>query len=117
MLKIMCLIFFLILSGCQTTKKFQMGQELQKRILESDVLLIGENHDNPQHHQIQGELIAFLKSEGRLGNVYFEHLTVEQEEKLKAAKVKTLEDFEKVSEWSKSGWPKFTLFESLIKRF
>lgn len=42
-------------------------------------LLLGEQHDHPDHHQIQVTLLQSLSQQGRLGAVAFEMLNTEQQ--------------------------------------
>lgn len=50
--------------------------ELLAAMLRADIVLLGEQHDNPLHHQRRGELLAALAGAGGAGvTVVAEHLT------------------------------------------
>ncbi|GAB2585184.1 ChaN family lipoprotein [Nitrincola alkalisediminis] len=51
--------------------------ELIDRLPPGSWLLVGELHDNPDHHQLQTQLIEALAAQSRLGSVAFEMATSE----------------------------------------
>ncbi|MBT00003.1 MAG: hypothetical protein CMI01_15175 [Oceanospirillaceae bacterium] len=79
-------------------------------------LLIGEQHDNPDHHRIQADLIRLLGTENRLGNVALEMANRSQQPLLDNAKrtpeLRTPENLE----WS-DGWPWALYQEPLMAAF
>lgn len=110
------LIIWVLLSACQTTHHNPpiLGDSLKENILKHDVILLGEKHDNHSHHLYQKEVIDFLKSEKKLGRIYMEHLTAEQQQVIEDNKPKTAEDFASLSKWQESGWPSFSKFKELV---
>ncbi|MCP4753158.1 MAG: ChaN family lipoprotein [Proteobacteria bacterium] len=51
---------------------------LTQRVLESDVVYLGENHDNADHHQIQLRIVGDLIKNGRRPRLGFELFSVDQ---------------------------------------
>lgn len=52
---------------------------LQRRLREADVALLGEKHDNPDHHALRGSLLSALLDEGQVSLVSMEMLTAAQQ--------------------------------------
>lgn len=93
-------------------------EQLEQAITNADYLVIGEIHDNPEHHQVQARLLAhFADSHDGAVSVGFEQLTVDQQSLLDAFYQKadadpgTLGD---ALEWSQSGWPDYAIYEPLF---
>ncbi len=89
-------------------------------------ILLGEVHDNAQHHLLRAGLIDDLTENGRFGRnahppVVVEHLRADQaaalEEFRKLAReanpVPDAADIFRLVEWSKSGWPDAAMFRPL----
>ena len=91
-------------------------EALRQRIASHRVVLIGEVHDNADHHRLQAELIA-----GKAA-VVFEHLRADQRsvlDVLETARVDgtpmpTAGELLERLAWSTSGWPDANLFAPLF---
>ena len=73
-------------------------------LLPADVLLIGEQHDAAEHHQIEQQLVAILAARGLLAAVALEMADVG----LSTAKLKpssTEEQTRRALKWDDKGWP------------
>nr|WP_299245266.1 ChaN family lipoprotein [uncultured Halomonas sp.] len=55
------------------------SSDLLARLMETPALIIGETHDNPEHHRLERWLIAQLAARGALGGVAMEMLDSEQQ--------------------------------------
>lgn len=119
---------YLILCGCQMAAKegvpdrywstrieqWVSPQVLSKDARDANYVLLGEIHDNPIHHNAQGDLILRLGGEGFV--VGFEQLHLAQGEALEAA----LRASDPLSElptrlaWDRSGWPPWPLYEPVF---
>lgn len=119
---------YLILCGCQMAAKegvpdrywstgieqWVSPQVLSKDARDANYVLLGEIHDNPIHHDAQGELILRLAGEGFV--VGFEQLHLAQGEALEIA----LSSGDPLSElpsrlaWDRSGWPPWSLYEPVF---
>ena len=51
-------------------------EQLAFELRQYDYLLLGENHDNPDHHRLQAKLISDLADAGQKPNVVMEMLTL-----------------------------------------
>ncbi len=77
-------------------------------LVEADYLLLGEKHDNPDHHRIEWFLLSALRDKGRLGGLTMEMLHQEQQQKVDEAyqiPELTLAKLEGQLQWSEvKGW-------------
>jgi len=72
----------------------------------ADVMILGEVHDNADHHQMQADLLTALAPKA----VVWEMITQTQAETLDP---KVLSDADQLSvqlDWANSGWPDFALY-------
>lgn len=102
-----------------------------KRVSESTLLgaatgaryvLLGEIHDNPDHHRIQAEIVGGLARLGETPSVVFEMIPesfVDTLEGFTGFGVDDLEALGQRLEWSERGWPDFStyrpIFEAALK--
>ncbi|BDG10698.1 ChaN family lipoprotein [Anaeromyxobacter paludicola] len=81
------------------------------------VLLLGETHDNPDHHLLQARLVRAAASGGRRPALAFEMLDRGVQPALDAALAKQPSDPQAVGDavrWDKSGWPPFALYRPIF---
>lgn len=71
----------------------------------ADVVIVGEVHDNPDHHVAQAEVIAMLRPRA----VVFEMLT-EAQAALVTDDVLTSPALGDLLDWEASGWPDFAMY-------
>jgi uncharacterized iron-regulated protein len=72
----------------------------------ADVALLGEKHDNPEHHQLQARMISALATH----SVAFEMLNAD--DAFDAAT--TAEELAQAVAWDDSGWPEFDLYRPVF---
>ncbi|MDB2407759.1 ChaN family lipoprotein [Jannaschia sp.] len=73
---------------------------------EGQVYVLGEVHDNPAHHEMQGALIAQIAPTA----VVFEMLTGEQADRLDLDTPRDPQILEQVLGWSEMGWPDIAIY-------
>ena len=71
-----------------------------------DVVILGEVHDNPDHHLRQADIISRLSPAA----VVYEMLTPEQAALVTPEAVKDPETLARLLNWQDSGWPDFDLY-------
>lgn len=100
------------------------GDELVEQLKPNEVVLLGEVHDNPDHHRLRAWLIGRLarEREGTAGSkapaVVFEHIRADQQPIVTAflasqdrgTAARLLERLD----WSRSGWPAAEMFQPLF---
>lgn len=75
----------------------------------ASVVLIGEVHDNPDHHLWQAGIVAQLSPAG----VVFEMLGTDQA-MVDPTSFATLEAYADAIDWAGSGWPEFSLYRPIF---
>jgi uncharacterized iron-regulated protein len=91
--------------------------DLVARARAADFLLLGEKHDNPDHHRLQAWLIDSLARSGRRRALVLEMLTPAQETQLRARRATHPEDvdgFADAVDWSDGGWPAWPLYRPIF---
>ncbi len=80
---------------------------------EADVLVLGEIHDNPEHHRIQAEVVSKL----RPAAIVFEMIPQEREAEVNALRAQgaSREALETALAWEESGWPDFALYAQILE--
>lgn len=74
--------------------------------LSDDVLIIGEIHDNPAHHETQADVVKALTPRA----LVFEMLTSEQASKVTPEVRDDMQALAKAVNWAESGWPDFKMY-------
>ncbi|MEW5727972.1 MAG: ChaN family lipoprotein, partial [Pseudomonadota bacterium] len=80
----------------------------------ADAVLLGETHDNPDHHALQAWMVRQLDSP----RVAFEMIDGGQEDKLRrhlAARPGDAAGIGPALDWDKSGWPDWTLYRPIAE--
>jgi uncharacterized iron-regulated protein len=80
-------------------------------------VLLGEIHDNADHHLLQARLVRALAGAGRTPAVAFEMLSVEQQpaiDAVLAAPRPTPDALAQAVQWARSGWPEFPLYRPVF---
>lgn len=98
------------------TQNFVTIETVKKQILDADVILLGETHDNARHHQLQGLFINHLVQNQRFPAVAYEMLDHPQQESInqfqKSHKDNTgkTDQFAIAINWDESGWPEWPYY-------
>jgi uncharacterized iron-regulated protein len=79
----------------------------------ADVVLLGETHDNADHHLLQAARITGLVARGRRPAVAFEMLDADQQPFVDGAS--SPEALETAVKWAESGWPPFALYRPVFE--
>lgn len=82
----------------------------------ADFVLLGEKHDNPDHHRLQAKALSGLVERGRRPVVGFEMLTTDQSAALTAHLEKNSRDAAGLGPavgWEKSGWPAWEQYQPI----
>src|SRR5262245_36077674 len=78
-------------------------------LAQSELVLLGETHDNRDHHALQAQLVEQFAESHAHASVAFEMLDESQEPALVRG-ADTPEQLAKHVEWAESGWPAFELY-------
>ncbi|MBJ6371198.1 ChaN family lipoprotein [Sedimentitalea arenosa] len=88
-----------------------LSDDLLERMSEADVVLLGEIHDNPAHHETQRAALAALQPKA----VVWEMLTGVQAGRIGAQLINRPEEMARILDWAESGWPAFAMYYPLFK--
>jgi uncharacterized iron-regulated protein len=83
----------------------------------ADFVLLGETHDNADHHVFQARLIRAVADAGRRPAVAFEMLDAQQQPTVDAALAASPRDPDALARavgWARSGWPDFALYRPVF---
>jgi uncharacterized iron-regulated protein len=98
--------------------RFVERDALARRLADARYVLLGEKHDNPDHHQIQAALVRAMLASGRRPAVAFEQLTADQAPALARHLASAPRDAAGLAEavnWKRSGWPDFALYQPIVE--
>ncbi len=95
---------------------FVSPSALVDRLARGRFVLLGEKHDNPDHHQLQAWLLAGMVAAGRRPAIGFEMLTVAQAPALARYLATAPGDAAGLADavdWKHSGWPDWSLYQPI----
>lgn len=81
-----------------------------ERLPEVDVVILGEMHDNPHHHENQAKAVAALVPAA----LVFEMLTAEQAARVTPENRADAEALGAALQWENSGWPDFAMYHPIF---
>jgi uncharacterized iron-regulated protein len=92
--------------------RFVHRADLVAALVKAKVVLLGEQHDNVDHHRLQAALLRAMTDAGRRPIVLFEMIDADDQSKLDAALAAPRADDARASDaipravgWSERGWP------------
>lgn len=92
--------------------------ELLDRLAADRFVLLGERHDQPEHHRLQARVVRELVARGRRPAVVFEMLSVDVAPALAkalAAPHPTPDSLRRAVHWDESGWPDFAIYAPVFE--
>lgn len=108
------LLFFLLpLASCA---RIEPPQALLRALDDADVVIIGEQHDHPEHHRIQALIATELTRRARPVVVAFEMIDETQRPALDAFLAELPRDAADLGarlDWDRSGWPDWALYRPI----
>jgi uncharacterized iron-regulated protein len=90
---------------------------LREELAKARFVLLGEQHDNPDHHLLQASLVRALAGNGRRPALAFEMLGVEQQPLVDEALAREPGNPDAIAQavdWAKSGWPDWALYRPIF---
>jgi uncharacterized iron-regulated protein len=88
------------------------------RLARVEFVLLGEKHDNPDHHRLQAWILSRLVAAGRRPAVGLEMLSVDQDAALArhlAARPHDAAGLGEAVDWHRAGWPPWDLYRPLAE--
>jgi uncharacterized iron-regulated protein len=93
-------------------------QTLVSRLARADFVLLGEKHDNPDHHLLQAEVLRSLIAVGRRPAVGFEMFGIDDDTAIAnhlAVAPKDAAGLGRAVNWNKSGWPDWAMYQPIAE--
>ena len=91
--------------------------ELTARVAAADIVLVGETHDNPDHHRLEASLLRAFASAHPAPAVVFEMLNREQQPDIDASLAAHAGDADALARavaWESSGWPAWSMYRPVF---
>jgi uncharacterized iron-regulated protein len=99
-------------------QSFVERSELESALARARFVLLGEIHDNTDHHRLQAAMITALVAKGRRPAVVIEMIGRTRQEALEQAWRDDPDDPDAIAsavEWSESGWPPFESYRPIFE--
>ncbi len=111
-----------------SAQKFISNKDLNRQLVKSKIVLLGETHDNARHHQLQAQVITELAN-NHSPVVAFEMLNQNRQDTIdkfqsqyyspssnstQLTSSKKVELFSQQINWEKSGWPKWDYYRPVF---
>ena len=99
-------------------RRFAEPRKVVRVLGEAPFVLLGEKHDNEDHHRIQARLLGAMISRGRRPAVSFEMVDQTQEGKLfkhLSARPGDAAGLGEALGWSETGWPDWRLYQPIAQ--
>jgi uncharacterized iron-regulated protein len=101
-----------------SSARFIDRQSLVTRLARADFVLLGERHDNPDHHQLQAEILRSLIALGRRPAVGFEMFGLDDATAIADHLVAAPNDaagLGRAVNWNKRGWPDWAMYQPIAE--
>ena len=98
--------------------RFVERAELFAALAPAPFILLGETHDNPDHHLLQAEIVTALAEAGRRPVLAFEMFDMSQAAALSAHLAQSPSDAAGIGAavgWRKAGWPEWALYQPIAE--
>ncbi len=92
--------------------------ELTARVQAADIVLVGETHDNPDHHRLEAALVEAFSAARHAPAVVFEMLNREQQPAVDASLATHPGDADALAQavaWDSSGWPAWSIYRPVFE--
>ncbi len=97
-------------------QRWATAAELRQAVAGAHFVLLGETHDNPDHHRLQAELLQAVVDAGRKPAVAFEMLDLDQQPALSdylASQPADGRGLGPAVDWADSGWPAWSMYQPI----
>lgn len=98
-------------------QRFMAAADLMQKLADARLVLLGEQHDNPDHHALQAQVIDAIVARGRKPALVFEMLDVSAQPTIDRVRAERPGDVDAIAAavaWDESGWPSWALYRPLF---
>lgn len=92
--------------------------ELLRALAGARFALLGEQHENADHHRLQARVIRGLAERGTIAAIAFEMLRADQQaalDALRASEAPSAQALRAATRWDEGGWPDFALYAPVFE--
>ncbi len=92
--------------------------QLIARVQAADIVLVGETHDNPDHHRLEGALVQAFAATHHAPAVVFEMLNRQQQPVVDGSLATHPNDADALAQavaWDSSGWPAWSMYRPVFE--
>lgn len=96
--------------------KFVSRATVENAARNATFVLLGESHNNADHHRLQAELVEGLVKSGRAPALVFEMINQDRQGNIddwRASKPSNAASLGPALNWAKSGWPDWTIYQPI----
>ena len=96
---------------------FVSHDQLADALVAADLVLLGETHDNPDHHRIQAWAVARVVAAGKNPGIALEMIRADQQDAVDAhfrARPSDVKGLGPALAWKRSGWPEWRHYAQVI---
>lgn len=97
-------------TGLQATEA-----DLLSAAAEARWVLLGEKHDNPEHHRLQARIVDAIGAAGRQPALVWEMAEPAHAQTLRAATVETVDGLGDALSWEARGWPAWSAYQPIAE--
>lgn len=94
------------------------AEQFEATALKADFVLLGETHNNADHHRLQAQMIEVLTRAGRHPAVVLEMVPASLQTELDGYRQSDSKDASKLGQvlrWEERGWPKWTIYQPIAE--
>ncbi|TAN60002.1 MAG: hypothetical protein EPN20_14205 [Magnetospirillum sp.] len=95
------------------TKRMLSPDELVGRVLTGGIVILGETHDNPDHHALQAWMVRRIADAGRRPLTALEMVDADQQAAIDA-NLGDVAGLGAALNWEKRGWPDWALYRPIV---
>jgi uncharacterized iron-regulated protein len=98
--------------------RFISPEMLAARLARARYVLLGERHDNPDHHRVQAALVRALVAAGRRPAIAFEMFSADDVDAIARHLAAAPRDAAGLAEavgWARSGWPSWAFYQPIAQ--
>lgn len=98
------------------TRSFVTRQTVERAVAAADFVLLGEKHDNADHHLLQAALVRAMAEAGRRPAIVFEMIAEDRQpaiDRWRSVKPSDGAGLGAAVDWGKSGWPPWQTYRPI----
>lgn len=96
------------------SKRMLSPDDLVERMLAAGILILGETHDNPDHHALQAWIVRRITAAGRRPVTALEMVDTDHQAVLDA-NLGDLANLGTALDWEKRGWPDWSFYRPIVE--